>query len=209
METTKLFDLTEEIERYIDLPLLTGSKLLEVPKDTRLDIETELAMTLWLVKPDENGELIPVKKLGPRREGQTTLSLNFSEDCFVQMNVPDNTHTAVRQTSLVERVDNVPVEIPTDMDRPMSLRDQIHNMIAEAVRHEFGGDAAESIEESLDFDIPDEIDPMSGYEMMDMEEDFLDEPITEEPVPADPVPTPDEPAPTTDTSGTVSTEPQP
>lgn len=72
--------------------------------------------------------------------------------------------------------------------RPPSLQEQIQRLIKVQLSQQMGQQGAETWEEANDFDVDDELDPISGFEIHDMiEEEPIPEPETEpapEPSPA-------------------------
>lgn len=80
--------------------------------------------------------------------------------------------------------------------RPPSLQEQIQRLVRTELSNQVASQGAETWEEANDFDIPEEIDPISGYEINDMIEE---EPIPEpEPEPAEP------PSPATENAESVT-----
>lgn len=82
--------------------------------------------------------------------------------------------------------------------RPPSLQEQIQRLIKVQLSQEMGQQGAETWEEANDFDIPEEVDPISGYEINDM---IDEEPIEPPPVPE---PEPEPPSPATESDENVT-----
>lgn len=99
-----------------------------------------------------------------------------------------------------EHLDPTPIEIPAGFDKPPSLRDEMRRFIREEfARSAVDAEDAETFEEADDFDIDEDPDPFSQYEVMDMvEEEPIDTPETpsedagatneDNPTPSDPPP---------------------
>lgn len=82
--------------------------------------------------------------------------------------------------------------------RPPSLQQQIQRLVRTELSNQVAQQGAETWEEANDFDIPEELDPISGYEIEDM--------IPEEPI-QEVEPEPETPAePETETAESVNPE---
>jgi len=68
-------------------------------------------------------------------------------------------------------VDPTPMELHVE-DKPPSLRDEMREYIREILSTQALDDGQESLEESMDFDIPDEFDPTSPYELTEMQPEY-------------------------------------
>ena len=77
-------------------------------------------------------------------------------------------------------LDHTPMEIPQDQE-PLSLRDEMRQYIRTMVSQQAEEYGAGTFEEEDDFDIPDEFDPTSPYELNEMQEEYIPEPPKEEP----------------------------
>lgn len=74
-------------------------------------------------------------------------------------------------------VDSTPMELAIE-DKPPSLREEMRDYIREILSTQANMTGHETFEESFDFDIEDEFDPTSPYEMTDMVTEYEDLPIT-------------------------------
>lgn len=74
-----------------------------------------------------------------------------------------------------EFVDPVPFEIPEDMKRPQTMDEKMKMFLGQMLAERYGADSdeVESFEEAMDFDLPDD-DPLSGYEVIEMTEDYVE-----------------------------------
>lgn len=67
--------------------------------------------------------------------------------------------------------DPTPVEWPAGMRRPESLTEQIQRLVRVAVSQQAAAAGFETFEEADDFDVDDEEDPLSQYELTAMQEE--------------------------------------
>jgi hypothetical protein len=66
------------------------------------------------------------------------------------------------------------VELPEDALVPETLDQKLKRMLSAMVEERYGKDSEmyETFEESMDLDLDDDSEPLSGYEVTDMAEDF-------------------------------------
>lgn len=68
-----------------------------------------------------------------------------------------------------------PVAVPTDLNRPLTLQEQIKRVIRTTMSQEAEEEGFETLEESMDFDVGGDNEVVSGYEFTEMhEEEMLD-----------------------------------
>lgn len=93
---------------------------------------------------------------------------------------------ALNTSYIDENFHEVPSPVPEEIvvnKRPPSLKEQIQRLVRVELSQQVGDQGMETWEEANDFDIPEETDPISGYEIHDM--------IPEEPVETEPEPDPE------------------
>lgn len=83
-----------------------------------------------------------------------------------------------------ELLNPVPLNVNINEEKPLTLKEQIARVTRADVINQLKHDAQtiETFEESEDFDIEDSFDtqdPLSGYEVQEMEEEFLPDPELE------------------------------
>lgn len=85
--------------------------------------------------------------------------------------------------------DQTPVEVPLRFTRPLSMQDEIRRFVRQELSNRAADDGAESFEEADDFEVDDDEDLASPYELMAEEPAFKDgSDLTKpEPPPAKPV----------------------
>lgn len=105
--------------------------------------------------------------------------------------------------------DSTPVEVPLNFKRPETIQEQIKRMVRQELSQVAAAAGAETFQEADDFDVEEEDDPVSRYEMTPMQEEAIARDAsdleTPPPPPKDP-PAADPPAPPPPggSSGTVS-----
>lgn len=67
--------------------------------------------------------------------------------------------------------DPTPVEVPLHWKRPPTLQDTIRQFIRTEMSQQAQDQGAESFEEADDFEMDEEPDPLSAYEMREMQEE--------------------------------------
>lgn len=69
--------------------------------------------------------------------------------------------------------DQTPVEMPIGYRRPLTMEERMQKYIREEMSRRAADDGMESFEEADDFDVEDEdeYDPISGYEMSELQEE--------------------------------------
>lgn len=151
----------------------TGPAGIDVPQDFAVELTAETDFEL--LQDDENGRTLA-------RSKNKRLRFKAKEDVSVYVAVPETIHWGgdiVEEPPDIERPDPNPIEIPEDMARPETLQEKMERFLGAMVRERYGSDSQEfeTFEESLDFDMADAEEPLSGFEVADdMPEEFLDEP---------------------------------
>lgn len=127
--------------------------------------------------------------------GDGRIRLRTETEVPVRISVDSGRHWSMEvkpRPSPREILDPTPVEIPEGAKIPETLEEKLKRMLAGMVVERYGKDSpeVETFEEAMDFDIPDESDdPLSGYEVQDMED--LPPPLEPEPEPEPSPPTPE------------------
>lgn len=179
------------------MALKTGPQPFIFAGDSTYKLEAESDFSVFTV--DDNGELdsFVVRSVDGRAKFRTVGQFAG------YVKIPDGVHWSLEESGLgYEEVSPIPVELPEDMKVPETLEDKLKRMLAAMVEERYGrsSEEMESFEESMDFDI-DELDPLSGYEVQEMEETFAEE---EHPAPpAEPQST--SPEPTGEATATTAT----
>lgn len=67
----------------------------------------------------------------------------------------------------------IPKVIPTELDRPLTIQEQIQRIVRINISRQAEKNEMESWDEANDFDIPDETEMSSPYEYSEMQEEFI------------------------------------
>ena len=150
----------------------TGPQAMEIPAFHKVEILAEGRVSVYSV--DEDGQ--PSALVATSEKGR--LRFRTKETLSVYISVGEDLHFDI---SLVDqnpydKVDPTPVELPEEAG-PATLEDRLKTFLAGMVAERFGQDSdqMETLEEALDFDMDDEEDPLSGYEVQEMIEDYPEE----------------------------------
>jgi hypothetical protein len=152
--------------------LKTGNKTLNVSAFTKVYIECDSNFSVYLMDEEK-----VINFLGSSVNRK--LKLDIKEDCTILVQtVNDDSHWALTVTpypSPYEKVSPVPVEIPDEYNQPETLEQKMHRMMGHLMEERFGRNSleAETFEDSMDFDIDDDSEPFSAYELQDMEEEYF------------------------------------
>ena len=155
-------------------------------KDSQVFIEGQTEFSVFLLD-DENKVTQLIGNSVDRK-----LNFNVKDDCMLRVLQPKLMHAAIQVFTPNEKVSDIPVELDVDI-APKSMDQQIKDFCKQLVQHEYGKDSKEmdTFEDMFDFgDEDDGQSPLSGFEVNEMDNDFV-EPIntdTGEP-PPDPEPT--------------------
>lgn len=112
------------------------------------------------------------------------------EITHVKIQTAKNTKYTVEfipMASRTEQLDTTPIEVP--IQRPLTLKEEMQRFIRQEFSNQLHDDGFETFEESDDFDIDDDFDPLSEYELSDLQEEFIAE------TPPEPSQDPQEPIP--------------
>lgn len=165
----------------------TGPLLVDVgfKADIIFAIELHQYYTIWRMKMDENGVLTEDSVLAsnegnaPNKSG-ATVRIRHDGKTVLKVEVDSDVHWVHRIIPRVLVPDNTPVEIPDyAANDKMEFMQQMEEFIEQKLRHRYGGKEAESLMESMDFDVGDDDDPdhLSGYEVTEMQEEKVFEDI--------------------------------
>ncbi len=152
-----------------------------------------------LVQLDVDGK--PIRVLGVSDDtGQ--LTIKTKDDFTMEIRTEKNALWSLDARPInppTEPYDPIPIEIAEE--EPMTLHEQIRNMVGQMAMERYGASEIETIEEALNFDVDGDGEiGLSGYEVL--EDEVLiptpePEPVLEEPEPVnqpEPIPKADEPA---------------
>lgn len=67
--------------------------------------------------------------------------------------------------------DDTPVEVPLNFRRPLTLQEEIQRLIRNQMSQNAAAQGFESFEEANDFDVDDDADPFTQYEVAEMQEE--------------------------------------
>lgn len=153
----------------------TGSQAINLGGNTRYVIQAETPVTLFRM---EAGELVDM--VGTAQDGRVVVRAAGDVEVFVK--VGDGAHWTYEAVSFADASDPVPAEIPDDAKFRPSLEEKLRNLMRAAVVEMYGAQSTEveTVDEFMDFDVPEEMDPLSGYEVT---EALPEEPVVEEPAP--------------------------
>jgi hypothetical protein len=151
--------------------LNTGPKTITIEKGRRYRILADSNFYLEVVTGD--GEIV---QMFSKRDN--TLRFNAHHDGEVKVNIKTTGHFAVESDQAEESVSSIPIEIPEEMKFQETMEDKMRKFVYEMVRERYGDDSdqMETLEESMDFDMDGDDEPLSGYEIQEM--------IPEEPIEA-------------------------
>lgn len=163
------------------MTIYNGSQILPCRPNSQVRVHAEGTYLVYGLSEDETRLSI----LAPHNDrdllSHFTVPLECSkiqivtdEDTLFQIHIVENISA--------EQLDPVPIEV---IEPQLSLRDQIKQYIVEELSTHQYNQGNESFEEADDFDIDDESEPTSPYEMPEMDEDYLSEPETPEKPPED------------------------
>lgn len=161
----------------------TGDSVFGIDRFSHVRLIGESDFTVYYLREVEStGELERDKVIGI----STNRELKFStkeQPITVEMVIGEGVHWSgdIEQKLPFDKVDSVPFEVPEELKRPETLEQKLQRMMASMVSERYGRDSAEyeTFEDSMDFDVDDELAmPLSDYEFSEMQEDFV-EPVAE------------------------------
>ena len=155
------------------MSLKTGASEYEFLPHTKVIIQAEEDFSLHKVDL-ETGEAIEI--LMRSRDGRLEFRTK-DEVVNAVIAVKKGVHWSMDTYSLAspyDKADPTPVELPEDANQPESLDQKLKRMLSAMVEERYGKDSDmyETFEESMDLDMDDDGEPLSGYEVTDMDEDF-------------------------------------
>lgn len=157
--------------------LHTGPMDYILPEHSQIDFMAEGYISVLGLDNDDQVDRL----LAHSQDGK--LRLRTETEVPVRISVGPASHWSMDikpRPSPTEILDPTPVEIPEGEKLPETLEAKLKRMLAGMVVERYGrtSEEVETFEEAMDFDVPDEPDdPLSGYEVQDME----DLPQVEEP----------------------------
>jgi hypothetical protein len=153
------------------MSIKTGTKVLEAPKLSRVQIRAEGQVSLFTVDA-ETGE--PVELVASAPDGH----INFrtgEEDAQVLVKVPEGHHYSydVWYESPYDKADPIPVEVAEEQQE--TLEDKMYKFLGQMMLERYGSDSDEvdTFEEAMDFDIDGDGEigsSLTQYEEMEEEE---------------------------------------
>lgn len=149
--------------------ILIGSKAFIGKAGTKYRLRGDESFGLHAL--DDNGEVLKVIGSG------TALDFKCREDTNLYLKqTSESSYVSIQEVEKqFNPADPVPVEI--EDKKPLTLKQELEKFIVDAVRHTYGqgSDQLETLEESMDFDLDDDEVPLSGYEVLDLVEEFMPE----------------------------------
>lgn len=149
----------------------TGSKSVNLPAYHDVRILATEPVSVVLQKLDEQtGELFDYAIIGSQ---DTEIEFSTKDDS-VDIRVVCDTGTLwdidVVDRDPYDKSDPIPVELPEDARIPETLEEKMRRFMRHALLERFGEDSREmeTFEESMDFDVPEEDEPLSGFEVNDL-----------------------------------------
>jgi hypothetical protein len=155
------------------MSLKTGPQEYEFEAHTKVIIQAEEDFSLHKVDV-ETGEAIEI--LLRSRDGR--LEFRTKDEGFQAIvAVKKGVHWSMDTYALAspyDKADPNPVELPEDALVPETLDQKLKRMLSAMVEERYGKDSEmyETFEESMDLDMDEDSEPLSGYEVTDMAEDF-------------------------------------
>ena len=148
-----------------------GTKVIPVTGPGRVGIRSDGEFVVYGVLGDER-----VCILGPKSKEARVARFDLDEQISPEVVCEDGVAWTldVQSRSRAEVLDNTPMEIPVDVEPP-SIRDEMREYIRTIISQNAEENGAGSFEEEDDFDIPDEFDPVSPYEVREMVEEYVAE----------------------------------
>lgn len=158
------------------MPLLKGPQNVTIPPRAGfipvISIEADASFTAYSMDGTKRETILGPFKPDQRRViarlpiGCKRIDVATAKSTFWQLVID-------YRTDGKEYPDQTPIEVPLNMKKPESLRDTMRRFIREEFSREAVMSEKESFEEANDFDIDDETDLLSPYEITDMEPEYL------------------------------------
>jgi|GEM_PF-4070015 len=166
----------------------TGSQKINFPPNAQVTIRAEGQVSL--IRLDAKGE--PQELLAFGADGVLRFRTGIVAYDY-QVKVADLAHWSadIEENFGMEVPDPVPVEIPDDAKIPLSLEDTLKKFLVGVVAEKYGRESQEmeTVEDFVDFDMPDEATPLSGFEVTEVTPEY---PVDEDPAPSSPAEPPPE-----------------
>ncbi len=174
-----------------------GSKLVKVSAPSRIVVQSDGEFAVYAMEGD-----FKVDVLGPSSASDRICVVDLvGELDGIFVSVKPSVRWSCRFLNLTdgkEYLDPTPVEIPVGYEKPLSLKQDMMRFIREEVSASADRNGADSFDESDDFDIGFEDEPVSDYEFAELQDDYEpeevvvapEEPPKKDPRKADPDPPP-------------------
>jgi len=97
--------------------------------------------------------------------------LDDKEDACIEtvvITAPKSNFYTVEIRQVYEDLDPNPVEIPENKRGPKTVREEMRELVVNMLQERYGSGKFDTFEDSMDFDIDDEIDFVSNYEVDEM-----------------------------------------
>lgn len=150
------------------------NKLIDAKPHTLYTVRSTEEMSVFVL--DATGEVHTL--IGPNRSTDRVMVVK-ADSSFSVIDVVSDGHIEVSEKALpnpVETPDPIPIE--TAIDRPLTLKEEMMRYISSEIQRQVEGETKEemeSFEEADDFDVGEEEEWSSPYEMSEMQEEFVAE----------------------------------
>jgi hypothetical protein len=175
------------------MSIKTGSQIIQFPAFSQVEMISENNLSVFTLNKKKEPHKFVASSIDNKLRFRTLEAI----ECAVA--VTEGVHWSYEAHPIqppYDPSDPVPVELPDDQKAPDTMMDKMKKFLSAMVDERYGSDSKESdsFEDSVDFDIedPDDYNPLSGYEVTDMQEDFPIEPETPPAEPETPPPPPEE-----------------
>lgn len=145
-----------------------GTTDIDCPANVQLQIEGQSEFLVALL--DKKGEVAEVLGRSDNRE----LKLKVRNECKIRILIDENQFMSINSfpiQSVYEEVSSIPVEIPDDKKKGLTMMEKMKLYLHDMVAERYGEDSQQydTFEDAMDFDDEGE-DPiqLSGYEMTEL-----------------------------------------
>ena len=148
-----------------------GTKVIPVEGPARVGIRADGPFTVYGLA---DGKRVSI--LGPKNEQARVARFSLAEHITPEIVCEDSVCWTLdyQANRSAEVLDKTPMEIPIDV-RPPSIREEMRQYIRTVISQNAEEVGVGTFEEEDDFDIPDEFDPISPYEIQEMiEEEYIE-----------------------------------
>lgn len=169
---------------HVNSGLKTGEGAFEARQHSIVHLTTEYpSQVFWI---DENGEEVYLLHTTPQKPQKIRVKDN---DTIITVKPPvQDGHWGFDVFETRPALDPTPVEIPEDGEFPETLEDKMVRIVRHMIMERYGqGEAVETIEEAMDFDINDD-GQIGPYEVMPMQETEPVQDVEQPQEQAEPVP---------------------